>query len=148
MKFEANIPSYLRTGHGVFPVKKKDTSKFREVSGNFYEQAKRGFDIPVTSETKDTAFAPTDNSIQPQGNFLSRMQKNMEAKGPIIPSSEDPINPFIPKPIGPVLPDRLARSMQARGPIKPIPGQLPLPLDTPSDAEIELDDELPKLARL
>jgi hypothetical protein len=37
--------------------------------------------------------------------------------------------------------------MQARGPIKPIPGQLPLPLDTPSDAEIELDDELPKLAR-
>jgi hypothetical protein len=28
------------------------------------------------------------------------------AKGPIFPSPEDPVNPFGPKPIGPVLPDR------------------------------------------
>jgi len=28
------------------------------------------------------------------------------AKGPVLPSDEDPINPFGPKPIGPVLPDR------------------------------------------
>ena len=28
------------------------------------------------------------------------------AKGPVLPSDEDPINPFQPKPQGPVLPDR------------------------------------------
>jgi hypothetical protein len=28
------------------------------------------------------------------------------AKGPVLPSDEDPVNPFGPKPIGPVLPDR------------------------------------------
>ena len=110
MKFEANIPSYLRTGHGVFPVKKKDTPKFREVSGNFYERAKKGFDIPITSETKPIAFAPIDDSIdkpvQTQGNFLANMQANM-----------------------------------AKGPVKPIPGQQPLPLPDP------MDDELPKLNR-
>ena len=106
MKFEANIPSYLRTGQGVFPVQKKDTSKFREVSGNFYERAKRGFDLPIANDTADTAFAPNTELVQPQGNFLDKMQKNMAAKGPVIPSSEDPINPFAPKPIGPVLPDR------------------------------------------
>ena len=111
MKFEANIPSYLRTGHGVFPVKKRDTPKPRAVSGNFYEQAKRGFNIPITSETKDIAFAPIDESIvkpvQAQGNFLESMQANM-----------------------------------AKGPVKPIPGQLPLPLPDP------MDDDLPKLNRL
>ena len=31
MKFEANIPSYLRTGQGVFPVKAKGTAKTEEV---------------------------------------------------------------------------------------------------------------------
>ena len=28
--------------------------------------------------------------------------------GPVLPSDEDPINPFQPKPIGPVLPDKMA----------------------------------------
>ena len=34
------------------------------------------------------------------------------AKGPVIPSDEDPINPFAPKPTGPVLPDKM---MAAKG---------------------------------
>jgi hypothetical protein len=29
-------------------------------------------------------------------------------KGPVLPSDEDPINPFQPKPTGPVLPDKMA----------------------------------------
>ena len=34
------------------------------------------------------------------------------AAGPVLPSSEDPINPFAPKPTGPVLPDKM---MAAKG---------------------------------
>ena len=50
MKFEANIPSYLRTGAGVFPVKEKSMPKRME-SSNFYEMAKQGFDMPIANET-------------------------------------------------------------------------------------------------
>jgi len=114
MKFEANIPSYLRTGEGVFPVKKRAISKPESLPDNFYEQARKGFHAPTTNESRDITFAPMDEPVQVQDNFLEKMQRTMEGE------------------------------LEARGPVKPIPGQLPLPFDTPSDAEIELDDELPK----
>ena len=52
--------------------------------------------------------------MQEQGIEPMSMQQFMEqamaegqmSKGPILPSDEDPINPFQPKPQGPVLPDR------------------------------------------
>ena len=34
------------------------------------------------------------------------ISEGMMGKGPVLPSPEDPINPFAPKPIGPVLPNR------------------------------------------
>ena len=37
MKFESNIPSYLKTGQGVFPVQRKSAdssmAEFRDLSG-------------------------------------------------------------------------------------------------------------------
>ncbi len=59
MKFEANIPSYLRTGAGVFPVKEKSMPKRME-SSNFYEMAKQGFNMPVANESNMPAFAPVE----------------------------------------------------------------------------------------
>ena len=57
MKFEANIPSYLRTGQGVFPVKERSIPK-PEKETNFYELAKKGFNMPVANDTEGTSFAP------------------------------------------------------------------------------------------
>ena len=37
-----------------------------------------------------------------------------EAKGPVLPSPEDPINPFAPKPTGPVLPDKMMAAQGGR----------------------------------
>ena len=42
------------------------------------------------------------------------------SKGPILPSPEDPVNPFQPKPQGPVLPDR---QMAAYGGIMGVDGR-------------------------
>jgi len=87
MKFEANIPSYLRTGAGVFPVKDKPMPKRME-SSNFYEMAKQGFDMPVANETKMPAFAPVGNFERGEPmdneNFLDKMQKNMEKQPPVL----------------------------------------------------------------
>ena len=38
---------------------------------------------------------------------LRELIKTISAQGPVLPSDEDPINPFGPKPEGPVLPDRM-----------------------------------------
>ena len=129
MKFEANIPSYLRTGAGVFPVKDKPMPKRME-SSNFYEMAKRGFDMPIANETKMPAFAPVGNFERGEPmdteNFLDKMQMNMENKG-----------------------------MMMAGGRKPLPGQQTLPGDFPTTGELndreaaesykdqDLDDELP-----
>ena len=82
MKFEANIPSYLRTGAGVFPVKEKSMPKRME-SSNFYEMAKQGFNMPVANETKVPAFAPVETGkvANPRNttNFLDEMQMNMQS---------------------------------------------------------------------
>jgi len=47
--------------------------------------------------------------------------EGMMSKGPVLPSDEDPINPFQPKPIGPVLPDK--RQMAAYGGIMGLDGR-------------------------
>ena len=49
-------------------------------------------------------FAPTDREPNAEGG-LTRTSYAM-GKGPVLPSDEDPINPFQPKPTGPVLPDK------------------------------------------
>ena len=43
--------------------------------------------------------------VMKQTGGLTRTSYAM-GKGPVLPSDEDPINPFQPKPIGPVLPDK------------------------------------------
>ena len=87
MKFEANIPSYLRTGAGVFPVKEKATPK-RVESTNFYEMAKQGFDMPVANESNRPAFAPVGDFKREEPmdaeNFLDKMQGNMEKQPPVL----------------------------------------------------------------
>ena len=53
--------------------------------------------------------------------FLQQvMAEGQMSKGPILPSDEDPINPFGPKPQGPVLPDR---QMAAYGGIMGLDGR-------------------------
>ena len=57
MKFEANIPSYLRTGQGVFPVKGRTATKAdtdTPENANFYELMKKGVNMPVANELKST----------------------------------------------------------------------------------------------
>ncbi len=108
MKFEANIPSYLRTGAGVFPVKDKSMPKRME-SSNFYEMAKQGFDMPIANDTKMPAFAPVGDFERGEPmdneNFLDKMQMNMENKGMMMAGK------------------------------KPLPGQQTLPGDFPTTAE-------------
>ena len=55
MKFEANIPSYLKTCSGSFPVGDKGASK-RKKPTNFYEQAKQGFEMSTTTEDTQTLY--------------------------------------------------------------------------------------------
>mgnify|MGYP003132332549 CR=1 FL=1 len=51
-------------------------------------------------------FDPTDRDPNAEGG-LTRTSYAL-GKGPVLPSDEDPINPFQPKPTGPVLPDKIA----------------------------------------
>ena len=54
-------------------------------------------------------FEMEEQGLQPMSFREFRNQIMSEAqmsKGPILPSPEDPVNPFTPKPQGPVLPDR------------------------------------------
>ena len=99
MKFEANIPSYLKTGSGSFPVGGKSAPKAKKET-NFYEQAKKGFDIPVTTVSSVPVFAPIGETERPSTNFFENMQETM-ASG----DAPKPVNPFGPKPTGPVLPE-------------------------------------------
>ena len=105
MKFEANIPSYLRTGAGVFPVKEKSMPKRME-SSNFYEMAKQGFDMPVANETKMPAFAPVETGkvANPRNttNFLDEMQMNMQSG---VRESDIMPNPDVKLDATPVMPE-------------------------------------------
>ena len=78
MKFEANIPSYLRTGQGVFPVKGRVASKV-EKETNFFKLMEKGVNMPVSNELKGTESAPLGspgmNEPLDAENFLEKMQK-------------------------------------------------------------------------
>jgi hypothetical protein len=78
MKFEANIPSYLRTGQGVFPVKGKVASKV-EKETNFFKLMEKGVNMPVSNELNGTESAPLGspgmNEPLDAENFLEKMQK-------------------------------------------------------------------------
>ena len=105
MKFEANIPSYLRTGAGVFPVKEKSMPKRME-SSNFYEMAKQGFNMPVANESNMPAFAPVETGkvANPRNttNFLDEMQMNMESG---VKESDIMPNPDVKLDATPVMPE-------------------------------------------
>ena len=105
MKFEENIPSYLRTGAGVFPVKEKSMPKRME-SSNFYEMAKQGFDMPIANETNMPAFAPVETGkvANPRNttNFLDEMQMNMESG---VRESDIMPNPDVKLDATPVMPE-------------------------------------------
>ena len=48
----------------------------------------------------------TDEEYEAVGKKAYDFLGGMSDRGPILPSPEDPVNPFVPKPQGPVLPDR------------------------------------------
>ena len=85
MKFEANIPSYLRTGQGVFPVKgRAETISDTDVpkDANFFELMKKGVNMPVANELKDTqsvqlGSAGMNEPLDIEG-FLEPMQEKMQ----------------------------------------------------------------------
>ncbi len=43
-----------------------------------------------------------------------QLEMELGKKGPVLPSPEDPINPFAPKPTGPVLPDKMMAAQGGR----------------------------------
>ena len=85
MKFEANIPSYLRTGQGVFPVKGRTATAVETdmaEGANFYELMKKGLNMPVANEIKDTqsvhlGSAGMNEPLDVEG-FLEPMQEKMQ----------------------------------------------------------------------
>ena len=80
MKFEANIPSYLKTGQGVFPVQQK-TMVAEQQATNLFEKLKQGADMPVANDGNMVALAPIGGdrveSRPQQENLLDKMQQNM-----------------------------------------------------------------------
>jgi len=77
MKFEANIPSYLKTGTGSFPVDGKGASK-RKKPQNFYDQAQQGFEMSTTTEDMQTLYSPQGMTSKIEPNFFQAMQLNLE----------------------------------------------------------------------
>ena len=80
MKFEANIPSYLKTGQGVFPVQQKTMAAERETT-NLFEKLEQGADMPVANDGNIVALAPMgqdriESRSQPE-NLLDKMQQNI-----------------------------------------------------------------------
>jgi hypothetical protein len=68
------------------------------------EQLKETLEKDLKEKEMLEDFNPTDREPNATGG-LTRTSYAM-GKGPVLPSDEDPINPFQPKPIGPVLPDK------------------------------------------
>ena len=80
MKFEANIPSYLKTGQGVFPVQQKTMAAEKETT-NLFEKLEQGADMPVANDGNMVALAPMgqdriESRSQPE-NLLDKMQQNI-----------------------------------------------------------------------
>ena len=76
MKFEANLPSYLKTGSGLFPVGNIGASK-KEKPTNFYEQAKQGFELSTTTEDIQQIYSPQGMTSKIEPNFFKAMQADM-----------------------------------------------------------------------
>ena len=70
MKFEANIPSYLKTGSGSFPVGDTGASK-RKKPTNFYEQAQQGFELSTTTEDIQQIYSPQGMTSRIAPNFFT-----------------------------------------------------------------------------
>ena len=92
MKFEANIPSYLKTGQGIFPVQQK-TMAAEQQTTNLFEKLKQGADMPVANDGNMVALAPiggdrVESRPQPE-NLLDKMQKNM---GGPVPMGDAPVD--------------------------------------------------------
>jgi len=77
MKFEANIPSYLKTGSGSFPVGDTGASK-RKKPTNFYEQAQQGFELSTTTEDIQQIYSPQGMTSKIEPNFFKTMQADMD----------------------------------------------------------------------
>tara|TARA_Y100001936_G_C15943755_1_gene596212 strand:- start:425 stop:826 length:402 start_codon:yes stop_codon:yes gene_type:complete len=127
MKFEANIPSYLRTGQGVFPVKGKVATKV-EKETNFFKLMEKGVNMPVSNELKGSESAllgsPGMNEPLSEGNFLEKMQNKMAA----VPADED---------LGP---KRFPRDPNARPVMPTMPEKEVKPLET-MEAKAEDDED-------
>jgi hypothetical protein len=110
MKFEANIPSYLRTGQGVFPVKGRTaTAADTDVSkdANFFELMKRGVNMPVDNQLKGTESAPLgspgmnepldiEGFLEPMQEKMQKFKPRMEIEPKIDPKfGTDPVMPQI-----------------------------------------------------
>jgi hypothetical protein len=80
MKFEANIPSYLKTGQGVFPVQQKTMAAERQTT-NLFEKLNKGADMPVANDGNMVALAPMGQDrvqSRPESeNLLDKMQQNI-----------------------------------------------------------------------
>ena len=116
MKFEANIPSYLRTGQGIFPVKDKVATKV-EKETNFFKLMEKGVNMPVSNELKGSESAllgsPGMNEPLSEGNFLEKMQNKMAA----VPADEDlgpkrfPRDPNV-RPVMPTMPEKEVKPLE------------------------------------
>ena len=116
MKFEANIPSYLKTGQGVFPVKGKVATKV-EKETNFFKLMEKGVNMPVSNELKGSESAllgsPGMNEPLSEGNFLEKMQNKMAA----VPADEDlgpkrfPRDPNV-RPVMPTMPEKEVKPLE------------------------------------
>ena len=110
MKFEANIPSYLRTGQGVFPVKGRTATKAdtdTPEGANFYELMKKGVNMPVDNQLTGTESAPlgspgmnepldVEGFLEPMQEKMQKFKPRMEIEPKIDPKfGTDPVMPQI-----------------------------------------------------
>ena len=81
--------------------------KYRGNEGPQAPQQKAEFDIQEYMIEFESVFPEMKNKRGTQ-EYMEMLKQYFEglAKGPILPSPEDPVNPFGPKPEGPVLPNR------------------------------------------
>ena len=123
MKFEANIPSYLKTGQGIFPVQQK-TMAAEQQTTNLFEKLKQGADMPVANDGNMVALAPiggdrVESRPQPE-NLLDKMQQNMGrgvSEQEFMPKSdvESDFKPVMPQIKPGVMKEPTERMVQADG---------------------------------
>ena len=126
MKFEANIPSYLRTGQGVFPVKGRTATAVETdmaEGANFYELMKKGVNMPVDNQLTGTESAPlgspgmnepldVEGFLEPMQKKIQKFKPRMEIEPKIDPKfGTDPVMPQI-KPQIIKKPDQLEASAE------------------------------------